>query len=417
MKRTAKITVIVAVLAVMVLTLRNRIPAPDDIVEALDSADLRWLLVAAVAEFISMGMFARQQRRLLIAFGVTFPRHRMLALSYSRSAISISLPAGSAVSAGYAFRQFRAGGADRSAATAVMVLSGLLSTIGLVLLYASGALASGIVHLAAAWHTHAAFMATGVVVLLGGIVWLIHALPHHSHHPHRTPHSRLLRPLVEAFDAARSIAPRHWTLALGSAVFNWLTDLVCLVAAARGFGIDASLFQLATIYLTVQVVRQIPLTPGGIGVIEVSLLTGLVSAGAAEPAAAAAVLAYRLLSCWLIIPVGLFCWALLRGRSKVVDSALLDEEGTGELGSGLGEDSVPVAPRRDVREQQPARVRAASQGPRLLSREVHTRRPIGRVCPGRLRKQHVDAASELVEGVTGPGVTGVRERPTALTHP
>ena len=69
---------------------------------------------------------------------------------------------------------------------------------------------------------------------------------------------------------------------------------------------------LGAIYLTVQIVRQIPLTPGGLGVIEISLLAGLVSAGAGEAAAAATVLVYRLLSCWLIIPVGLLGWLLLR---------------------------------------------------------------------------------------------------------
>jgi lysylphosphatidylglycerol synthase-like protein len=70
------------------------------------------------------------------------------------------------------------------------------------------------------------------------------------------------------------------------------------------------LASIATVYLAVQVVRQVPLTPGGIGVIEVSLLAGLVSAGAAQVTAAGAVLAYRLLSCWFIIPAGWLAWAL-----------------------------------------------------------------------------------------------------------
>jgi hypothetical protein len=99
---------------------------------------------------------------------------------------------------------------------------------------------------------------------------------------------------------------------------------------------------LGAVYLTVQIVRQIPLTPGGIGVIELSLLAGLVSAGAGEAAAAATVLVYRLLSCWLIIPVGLLCWTLLRRPPHV-----RAEPSGDELVEHLP-DVVPQLPRRGV---------------------------------------------------------------------
>ncbi len=370
-----------AVLAIVVLTLRDRVPSPGEIGSALRQADARWLAVAAAAEFVSMGMFARQQRRLLTAFGVTLQRRRILALSYSRSAISISLPAGSAVSAAYAFQQFRAGGADRKSAAAVMVLSGVLSALGLALLYGTGALAA--IHPAAG------------VVLVAVSVLVVTLIP------------RRFGP----------VAPRHWLLALAAATANWLGDLVCLIAAARAFGIGLGVLELATLYLAVQLVRQIPLTPGGIGVIEVSLLTGLVSAGAAEPAAAAAVLTYRLLSCWLIIPIGLACWAALRRASEVVDRAALDERRAGEDRPRLGEDGIPVAPGRDVRDEQPLHTRVPRQLARLLAGQVHARRPVLRVGPGRLGQQDVDIADQVGERVAGPGVAGVGERAAGVPHP
>jgi uncharacterized protein (TIRG00374 family) len=144
----------------------------------------------------------------------------------------------------------------------------------------------------------------------------------------------LLRPVTEAITSSREVDGRHWTLALGAAVTNWLTDLLCLYAVARAFDLPVSMWAVGAVYLTVQIIRQVPLTPGGIGVIEVSLLAGLVSAGADDPAAAATVLVYRLLSCWLIIPVGLLCWLVLRRPSH--QHAVEDEpEVVGQLGDGL----------------------------------------------------------------------------------
>lgn len=316
---------VLVLLIVAVVSLSGKLPSLTSVSEALVDADTSWLAIAVVAEFMSMGMFARQQRRLLSAFGVHMTRHRALALSYSRSAIAISLPAGSAISAAYAFRQFRTGGASRTTAATVMVLSGLLSFAALFVLYATGALAAFAVHVGAAWQHEQSttrvslILALALVVIVGLFAWQsswqIQPRYHRAHRPvaMRWPRLRkLVAPLSTAITSSREVEGRHWTLALGSAVLNWLTDLLCLYAAARAFHLPVSLAAIGAVYLTVQVVRQVPLTPGGIGVIEVSLLAGLVSAGAGNADAAATVLVYRLLSCWLIIPVGFACWLALR---------------------------------------------------------------------------------------------------------
>lgn len=282
-----RVGVLLVVLGIATLTLRDRLPDGTAVLAALRSADAGWLALAAVAIFVSMGMFARQQRRLLTAFGVTLARHRALALAFSRSAMSISLPAGSVVSAGYAFRQFLAGGADKRAATTVMVLSGVISAAALVVLYASGVLASTFFDISGAWQANPTLALTACAMLVVTIGFLVRY-------------------------ASRSVATRHWVLALAAAVANWSADLLCLIFVAHAFDLPVSLAALGVVYLTVQIVRQIPLTPGGIGVIEASLLAGLVSAGAGDAAAAATVVTYRLLSCWLIIPVGFIGWLVLR---------------------------------------------------------------------------------------------------------
>src|ERR1044072_7340779 len=96
-----------------IFTVSGKLPSMDSVVGRLQAADTAGLVAAAPAELLSMAMFARQQRRLLHAFGVHMSRHRSLALAYSRSALAISMPAGSAVSAAYAFRWFRTRSQER----------------------------------------------------------------------------------------------------------------------------------------------------------------------------------------------------------------------------------------------------------------------------------------------------------------
>jgi uncharacterized membrane protein YbhN (UPF0104 family) len=124
-----------------------------------------------------------------------------------------------------------------------------------------------------------------------------------------------LAPVGEAARAAAGVPWRHWHFALGLAMVSWLGDLACLSAAAHAMHLPLGLPDLAAPYLAIQLIRQIPITPGGVGVIEASLLTALVSAGAMAVPAAAAVLGYRLFSCWLILPAGLVSWLLLRRRT------------------------------------------------------------------------------------------------------
>jgi putative heme transporter len=365
-RRLLKTAVVLGLLAVAAVSLRDRLPTLHEVLDALRSADPVWLMIAAGAELVSIGMFARQQRRLLFAFGVRMSRHRALALSYTRSAIAISVPAGSAVSAAFAFRQFRAEGAGRRTAATVMVLALLVSTTSLLGLFVTGALATGVVRLGEAWQDEPGF-AGGTAMLTLGLLAFIGLLAARTGYQvrQRADHPRvgwldrqrarwprlatLLDPVAEAVRSSREVAARHWGLAFGAAVANWLAELLCLFAAAQAFDLPLNIVTLGAIYLTVQVVRQVPLTPGGIGVIEISLLAGLVAAGAGEAAAAATVLVYRLLSCWLLIPAGLLAWWLvLRRPPRSADEPVEDlpdvlpEIGRGGLVTGQMPEQRPV---------------------------------------------------------------------------
>ena len=310
--------------------MRGVVPHPAAVVAALHTASGGWLAVAALAEVLSMDMFARQQRRLLGAFGVAISLPRAEALTYARSALSVSMPAGAAVSGGFAYLQYRSRGASHRVAADVTVLSGVLSAVGLAALYAVWIAAATVVGPVLA---HPGVAVAMVAAVGGGCLSLVHRRSNRRRHlggtaGHANPPAvrraliwltarwpwarRVFTPVADALDAAAAVQRRDWVAALAFAAGNWLADLGCLIAVGYGFGLTLSVAQFAGVYLAVQIVRQVPITPGGIGVIEASLLVALVAGGAPHVTAAAVVLVYRVLSCWVIVPIGLVAWVGLR---------------------------------------------------------------------------------------------------------
>ena len=57
-------------------------------------------------------------------------------------------------------------------------------------------------------------------------------------------------------------------------------------------------------FCAAQLLAQVPITPGGLGVVEAGLTGTLVLIGVPAGAAAVATLAYRLVSYWLALPAG-----------------------------------------------------------------------------------------------------------------
>lgn len=314
-----KLLALVVVAAVVVAVLRTKIPNPAEFWNALRQAQWGWVIAAFALEGASIGMMVRQQRRLLRAFGVPVSLTRIGLITYSSTALTMSVPGGGAVSAGYTYRKFRTSGANAATATSVMLLSGVLSVLALVLLYLVGLLIASWTRLVALGREHplvTTLIGVGALALIVVVIKLLgRRRAHPQQEPHATPrldrlegkHPKLAaagRQVLHTFYSAGAVRPADWNIALGQSLLNWLLDAASLYAATRAFALDVDLWKLALLYLGIQLVRQIPVSPGGIGLIEASLLAGLVSAGAAQGPAAAAIVVYRLFSCWLLIPIG-----------------------------------------------------------------------------------------------------------------
>jgi uncharacterized membrane protein YbhN (UPF0104 family) len=102
------------------------------------------------------------------------------------------------------------------------------------------------------------------------------------------------------------------TAAVGRSLFDYLALVACLYAVQAKP--DPALVLLA--YVAGSFLGMIPLTPGGLGFVEAGLTGTLVLAGVDAGSAAAATLAYRLVSFWLPIPLGGLAYWLFGRRIR-----------------------------------------------------------------------------------------------------
>ena len=106
--------------------------------------------------------------------------------------------------------------------------------------------------------------------------------------------------------------------AVGWAAANWLLDAASLWVFVAAFGHVVSPIDLLTAYGLANILAAVPITPGGLGVVEFVLITMLAGFGLTDGAALSAVLAYRAVNFWLPIPFGGLAYASLELEHRSV---------------------------------------------------------------------------------------------------
>ena len=99
---------------------------------------------------------------------------------------------------------------------------------------------------------------------------------------------------------------------VGWAGANWLLDAAALWVFLLAFGYRAPIDGLVVAYGLANVLAAIPITPGGLGVVEAVLTATLVGFGAPRGVAVLGVISYRLVNFWLPIPFGAGAYLSLR---------------------------------------------------------------------------------------------------------
>src|SRR5215472_14951384 len=287
----------------------------------LGRVNAAWLVAGVLLEGLALFCYALLTKVLL-------PRGRqpslwtLFRIDLSAAAVAHVIPAGTLGTAALGYRLFTTEGISGSDATVMMATKGLGSTVVLnVLLWLSLVISIALAGFQPIYGTVAII---GTVVLLG-VGALVLGVTRGAGLA-----SRLLRTIADKIpglsgervehailDAARTFAAmarnkRVLSLALLWASLNWLLDAASLWCFVAAFGKLFNPVELFAVYGIANVAGALPITPGGLGVVDSPTPLLLVGFGVTRSVATLGVLAWRLVNFWLPIPTGALAYVSLK---------------------------------------------------------------------------------------------------------
>lgn len=255
-------------------------------------------------------------------------------VSEAPSAVANTVPAGSYISIGVAYAMFASWGFKRSSITLALLVSGIwnnfvklaLPVLALVALALTGRVTTARIAAGGA----------GIAGLLGAVVvfFLIFRTPATAGRlgvlagKAVSPFLRLIRkPPAEGWDVAVTrfrektigLLSRRWHALTGATLVSHLSLYLVLLLTLRHIGVsesEVSWPEVLAAFSFARLLTAVPLTPGGLGVVELALTTALVAAGGDKAQVVGAVLVYRGLTYVLTIPLGVLCWGYWRRNTR-----------------------------------------------------------------------------------------------------
>ena len=298
---------------------------------------LTWREIAVLVVVTAVNLFTYWIVVVLATPGLTYPQAAVL--TQSSTAVANSVPAGGAVAVGLTYTMLSSWGFSKSRGTVSIVVTGIWNNfvklgtpiLALALLALHGQPGGGRIVAAVA----------GLAGLVGAIIVFAHILRSEAFAAKvgivtggwASALRRLFgRGPVEGWDLAvvkfRSrivgLVRRRWVALTLSTILSHAALYAVLIVALRVMGVsDAEVgwAQVLAVFAFARLLTAIPLTPGGVGVVELALIAGLTRAGGDDAQVVAAVLLYRLLTYVLPILLGALTYIYWRRNSSWRDSA------------------------------------------------------------------------------------------------
>jgi uncharacterized protein (TIRG00374 family) len=302
-------------------------------IKQFDHLDWPWLVAAILLEMVSVLVLARLEKGLLAYGGLRIRLGTMVRIALASNAMTVSLPGGAVVAGTWSYGQLRRRGANRVLAGWVVLVAGALGSFALFVLLATGAIMAGGEGPVASLRWLAVALASIPVALALGAAafhWispvrevLVRLVHRWEHRPRLGRVVALMRRFVASLRVVQP-TPAAWLEAFGLALLNWLLNLGCLITCIYAVGGHPPWRGLLVAYGAAQVLASLPITPGGLGVVEGGLTALLFAYGMPTQTAIAAVLLYRVISFWALVPIGWASYGLLaseeRGRHSITRS-------------------------------------------------------------------------------------------------
>ena len=245
------------------------------------------------------------------------------------NAITLIMPGGAAVGAAVQFRMLAISGSDTGstvgglAAFSLLGVGGLLAlpVFALPVILLGSPTSRGLVNTAVLGAVaFVVFAAFGAVVLAydaplrwaGRTVqrlrnWVLRKRP---------PLAGLDESLMAQRNEIRAVLGRQWWQALLLSAGRLAFDYLCLLAALRATGSHPRPSLILVAYAAAGIIGMIPITPGGLGIVEASLTGLLVLAEVNSSQAVLATLTYRLASYWAPLVAGPIAYGLFQIRYR-----------------------------------------------------------------------------------------------------
>jgi uncharacterized protein (TIRG00374 family) len=300
----------VAVVAVVFVVILPRIADYSEVWDVMTSLSSAELAALAVITLINVATYGPPWMAALPGLGY----RQSMVLTQTSTALSVAVPGGDAVGIAASYAMLRGWGFDRSAVAVAVVVTGVwnqivnivLPLLALSLLLLSGGsspllLTAGLIGIAAI----AALAAALALVLRGepqaratgerAERLANRALRLVRRHPRAGWGEAVVRFRRETID----LLARRWAPITAAAFAGHLTVFAVLMVSLRATGVDAgevSWVEALAAWGLIRLLTAVPVTPGGVGIVELGLSSALVGFGADNAEAVAAVLLYRVLT-------------------------------------------------------------------------------------------------------------------------
>ncbi len=318
-RMTFKVLLFAAVVYFVVLPL---IPGFRSAADELTKVRPAFLVAGVVLQMSAWFTYSLMTRSALGPTSHTISRMRMFRIQMSTKALSNIVPGGSAASSALGYRLLTLSGISGPDAGFALATAGLGSAVMLNLLFWTALLVSIPLHRGANPLFATAALAGVLIMLLAA--FLIVGLIHGQGQAERVLRwfARKLRFDADtAAGALRKVGERVedlvedravlWRVVLGSSA-AWLLDASSLWVFIRAFGGTLDPLGLLIAFGLANIVAVIPITPGGLGIVEGVYIPTLVGFGLTRRVATLGVASYRLAQFWFPILLGGLLYASLR---------------------------------------------------------------------------------------------------------